>query len=75
MKHKLCLELNGHTWPIKLIQTGIDRFRVVYGLQVKDGLNYAAAAQNLGASIMHRLACDGELDNRERKVRRSEWLG
>lgn len=51
---------------IELTQRGRDSFAVRYGLQVKTGLDYAAAALELGACIMHAAACDGLLDNRER---------
>jgi hypothetical protein len=51
---------------VKVIQTGIDRFTVQYGLQVKKGLNYGQAAREFGECVFHALACDGLLDNRER---------
>ena len=51
---------------IALDQQGKDRFRVTYGQQVKAGLTYSQAATELGACIMHALACDGRLDNRAR---------
>lgn len=54
---------------VRLIQTGKDRFTVVYGKQVKQGLSYGEAAAEYGACIMHSLACDGMLDNRERGER------
>jgi len=48
---------------IELQQTGFDRFTVVYGLQVKTGMNYAQAALELGECVMHMQACEGLLDN------------
>ena len=54
---------------IALDQQGKDRFRVTYGVQVKEGLTYAEAAKELGVCIMHALACDGRLDNRSRGER------
>ena len=53
-------------YPIQLIQTGIDRFTVRYGLQVKKQLDYGDAATELGCCIMHKLACDSLLDNRRK---------
>lgn len=50
---------------IELRQHGRDRFSVRYGMQIKKGLDYSAAALELGACIMHDAACDGILDNRE----------
>lgn len=61
---KLCCAL-GKLIPVKLYQTGIDCFTVTYGKQVKSGLTYNDAACELGDCIMHALACNGKLDNRE----------
>jgi len=55
--------------PIKLEQHGKDNFRVTYGLQVDDGLNYAQAAAKFGQAVMHWLACEGRLDNRTKGER------
>ncbi len=64
---RTCFELTrGFSFPIKLEQRGKDDFRVTYGKQVRDRLCYADAASELGASIMHALACEGNLDNREK---------
>jgi hypothetical protein len=46
---------------IELRQRGRDSFSIRYGLQLKTGLDYAAAAAELGAHIMHAAACDGLL--------------
>lgn len=51
---------------VRLIQQGKDLFAVVYGRQIKERLNYAEAASEYGACIMHALACDGKLDNRKK---------
>lgn len=56
-------------FEIRLEQQGKDRFTVVYGLQVKKDLDYATAAAELGACIMHSLALEGKLDNREKGER------
>jgi len=45
---------------------GRGNFSVHYGKQIKDRLTYGQAATEYGACIMHTLACDGKLDNRER---------
>lgn len=37
-------------------------FKVVYGLQVKDTLEYNAAAEELGYCILHALACDSDIN-------------
>lgn len=62
-----CHSITDLAFPITLNQDGIDRFTVIYGEQVKSGLTYAEAAAEYGRSIMHALACDGRLDNRERR--------
>ena len=54
---------------IELRQHGKDNFSVRYGLQVNSRLTYAEAARELGSAIMHKLACDGELDNRLKRGR------
>lgn len=69
MAMKLCFEQENGPYPIQLFQQGIDRFTVAYGMQVKSDLNYSEAASELGSSIMHMLACEHKLDNRERRRR------
>lgn len=69
MKKTTCHEIGDLAFPIRLEQTGVDRFTVTYGKQVKRGLTYNDAALEYGAAIMHALACDGKLDNRERGER------
>lgn len=68
MKPTECIktEVDGQ-YPVTLIQTGLDRFTVTYGKQVKAGLSYAQAADEYGCCVMHALACAGKLDNRERR--------
>lgn len=60
---KVCFSLNELAFPVELQQQGRDNFTVVYGKQVKEKLTYGAACTELGAAIMHALACDGRLDN------------
>lgn len=49
--------------PIKLERTRSGKeFTVTYWKQVRKGLNYEHAAEELGYCIMHALACDGRLD-------------
>lgn len=43
---------------VAMVQTGCNKFTVIYGLQVKAGLNYAQAAKALGEAILHHLACE-----------------
>ena len=59
-----CYTFENGAFPIHLDQQGKDRFTVVYGLQVKNDLDYSEAAMELGSCIMHALACEGKLDNR-----------
>ena len=66
MRKLLCLSLDNLAFPVKLEQQSMNRFTVTYGLQVKRHLSYSDAATELGMSIMHALACDGLLDNREK---------
>lgn len=66
MKTTLYHETTGLAFPVQLSQDGKDQFTVRYGLQTKTDLTYAQAATEYGACIMHALACDGKIDNRER---------
>lgn len=47
---------------VSLQQRGPDDFAVRYGKQVKAGLRYSTACHELGACLMHQLACNGEID-------------
>jgi hypothetical protein len=64
-KPTLCFALDGLAFPIRLIQDGRDRFTVEYGCQRDGELTYVIAAAKLGQAIMHALACDSRLDNRD----------
>lgn len=64
MKKTTCFEINDLAFQIKLEQTGVDSFTVTYGKHVTPKLSYGSAATELGASIMHALACEQKLDNR-----------
>jgi hypothetical protein len=66
MRRTICHEVKELGWPIRLIQNGVDRFTVEYGKQIDAGLTYGEAAAKYGQAIMHALACEGKLDNRER---------
>jgi hypothetical protein len=46
---------------VTLVQTGHDKFSVVYGKQVKVGLTYTEAALEYGACIMHSAVCAGRV--------------
>ena len=60
---KTCFENKTGSYPIKLEQKSSGSFRVTYGMQVDDCLDYRAAALALGEALMHCAACDGLLDN------------
>ncbi len=67
-KPKLCHDFRDFKsqWgPLKLEQAGVDNFIVTYGLQVDRDLTYSEACAKLGQALMHCLACDGMVDNRE----------
>lgn len=66
MKKQICHSTLGLSFPITLSQLGKDSFEVTYGKQTKTRLNYSQAAHEYGACIMHALACEGKLDNREK---------
>jgi hypothetical protein len=56
---------------VVMTQQGIDRFTVHYGKQVDSSLDYAEAAFKFGCAVMHAAACNGHLDNRERRKKRA----
>lgn len=58
-RHKICFTYG----LVTLQQRGRDNFAVRYGKQVNAGLTYAEACTQLGISLMHQTACDGDLDN------------
>ena len=58
-----CFETTIAEMPITLEQAANKTFRVTYWKQIKSDLNYRDAALELGACIMHALACEGKLDN------------
>jgi hypothetical protein len=62
-KPRQCWQTTIADLPITLEQLARDRFRVTYWKQVKSDLSYGEAASELGACIMHALACEGKLDN------------
>ena len=65
-KHHLCVEYTAGDYPVRLWQTGFDRFIVEYGSQIKRTMDYAEAGAEFGLCIMHSAACAGKLDNRSK---------
>jgi hypothetical protein len=61
-KAKVCKRFTA--LDVTLYQRGKDHFAIVYGKQVQDDLSYAQACMELGAALMHSLACDGRVDQR-----------
>jgi hypothetical protein len=64
MASKVCYQVTIAGFEITLSQKGKDNFAVQYGKQYTGDLPYHEAALELGACIMHALACDSKLDNR-----------
>jgi hypothetical protein len=62
----VCHQVTDADCTVSLHQTGPNRFNVLYGLQVKEGLNYNQAAMEYGSCIMHSLTCAGRIDKRKR---------
>lgn len=58
---KLCFDNTEIDSPVRLYQTGKDQFVVEYGSQVKEHLTYSEAARELGACLMHAMACVGRI--------------
>ena len=58
---KLCFEVLTLAYPVRLYQTGKNRFTVEYGKQSTHG-KYRDAMEDLGGAIMHALQCEGKFD-------------
>lgn len=63
---RVCFKTEMAGYTLQLEQTSRHRFKVTYGQQVKTRLAYNEAAAELGACIMHALACEGKLEGPER---------
>lgn len=59
---KIVYEVKLAGYNIQLRKRSANNFTVVYGAQVKPSLTYYEATHELGACIMHALACEGRLD-------------
>lgn len=57
-----CYENTDLPFPLKLEQSANGKFRVTYGQQIFDKLDYGQAAKELSECLMHALACDGKLE-------------
>lgn len=57
--HK-CYETEIAGFPIRMYQSE-HGFAVQYGVQLNTSLTYTEACQELGASIMHALVCEGKV--------------
>jgi len=64
--------LSGGMPIVTMTQHGPDSFTVRYGAQTDKRLTYAKACEELGASILHALACDGLIDNRTKAEARRD---
>jgi hypothetical protein len=62
MKGKQIVVMENGQYPISIQQTRKGMFTVRYGKQVDVELTYSRAAEILGASIMHALACDSKIE-------------
>jgi len=60
---KICAKFDNLAYPVTLLQNSRKSFTVEYGAQVTKDLTYSEAAAELGACLMHAMACAGTLDN------------
>lgn len=63
---KTCFQIEIGGMLITLKQRGRDNFTVQYGKQIEHNLTYGETVDELGSCIMHALACDRKLDNRQK---------
>lgn len=61
MKKKYEFQI-GSAYPVSLWADRAD-FEVRYGKQTKSGLSYGEAARELGAALMHAMACERIINN------------
>lgn len=61
MKSQVIHKVANLNHPVVLEQAGQNSFNVVYGNQIKTGLNYAQAAMEYGSCIMHSAVCAGRI--------------
>lgn len=62
MRHLHTVEIPGQ-YPVTLELRASGGFRVIYGKEIHDRLSYNEAARHFGESVLHALACDGQLNN------------
>lgn len=62
MKAKVIDKREDLDFPVTLLQTSRGRYTVVYGKEIRTGLDYDTAAVAYGHSVMHALACAGKLE-------------
>lgn len=48
--------------PIELIRRARDRYAVVYGLMIRDMMDWEEASRVYGESIFHMLECEGLIE-------------
>lgn len=54
-----------HQYPIKLEQHANGTFRVTYGAEVKDHLDFEDAPHEFGRCVFHALACAGLMNDKD----------
>lgn len=52
-------------YPVALYQRSNGNYRVTYGAEVNDNLDYIKAAEHYGYCLFHALACAGKLEQGE----------
>ena len=65
MKTCFKTEIAGYNIELQQRERRPYSFFVLYGEQHKNYLDYEQAAKELGACIMHALACEGNLNNED----------
>ena len=55
-------------YKLILSQTGIDEYRVSYGLDVRGGLSWLEAAHQYGECLFHALRCDSKLEEQTLEI-------
>lgn len=62
MKHVHTVAIE-HQYPVELHQREDGSFRVTYGSEQEDNMDYIRAAEQFGYCVFHALTCAGQIDN------------
>lgn len=60
---KTCFKIESLPYPLTLEQYPNGDFKITYGQEITENLDYASATLVFGQCFFHALSCAGKLDN------------